>query len=160
MTGPVVVGPPSTDLLDIVRSLPTPGTVAWSSPGDLRAASDALGDAGWDALVVDPDDEPLSTAAMSHRSQIHGVPGCVVVHCAAGVPVERVATMTLRHLPEVPVLLIGPEAMATREALTDVIVDLELSVDLAVDGDDARRFINALEEQRSNPLLSPRLEGS
>jgi hypothetical protein len=160
MTGPVVVGPPSADLLEIVRSLPTPGTVAWSDPADLRAASDALGEVGWEALVVDPDDEPLSTAAMSHRSQIHGVPGCVVVHCVSGVPVERVATMTLRHLPEVPVLLVGPEARAAREALAEVIVDLELSVDMAVDVDGARRFIDALEEQRSIPLPSPRLEGS
>lgn len=138
MTGPIIIGDPGSAVLDLVQQLAgaglRDGTVVWSDGLALREASESLIDAQWDALLVDPDDEPLSTAAMSHRAQIHGVPLAVIV-CDAAPATTSVATMALRHLPEARVVLVGPDAAQAMLAFADLAEDLELSLHGATDLD-------------------------
>jgi hypothetical protein len=148
MTGPIVVGNPTDALLALVGDLGAAGerdgTVIWSDSLALRAATDALMPVGWDALLVDPEDEPLSTAAMSHRAQIHGVPGAVIVLCDEDPSLVDVTTMVLRHLPEVPLILTGPGADAAAADLTPVAEDLEIALHSAPERQAALTVLNEL----------------
>lgn len=159
MTGPIVVGSPTQDVVVLAERLAAGGipggTVIWPDPGALRDASDDLAAHGWDVLVVDPGDEPLSTAAMGHRSQIHGVPPVVVVHGAEGADPVPVATMVLRHLPDVPVVVMGPASGAASAGLAEVAEDLELALAEARDADDLRSIID-----RIHPTPAPHPKGN
>jgi hypothetical protein len=111
---PIVVGEPSRGGIAAARAFGRAGgTLAWHDADALRDATDALGSLGWDALLVDPANEPLSTAAMGHRAQIHGTAAAVVL--AADDPadaenVSLVALMVMRHLPAVPAFIAGEAA--------------------------------------------------
>lgn len=132
MTALLVVGDPATVGLAVCRQLSAQGslgTLAWHVTADLRDVADALADIGWDALLVDGDNEPLSTAAMSHLVQIHGVPDALVIGVDAAPLIEAtlsVATMAARHLPEVTVALTGRQADQALDLWTPVATGLEL----------------------------------
>jgi len=113
MSGPIVVGSPTGAGMAAVREIAglfADGTLAWSDAEALRVASDAVVSLGWDTLVVRGDDEGFSTAAMSHRSQIHGAPPVLVIAAGDGDDndeVVAVATMVARHLDVLPVVVLG-----------------------------------------------------
>lgn len=158
MTRPILIGRPSPAAIEFIRNLSGKtvegGTLVWPDALELRAASDALLESDWDVLVVNPDDEPLSTAAMGHRSQIHGVPDFVVIFAAGERPEIDVSTMVLRHLPEVPVLVVGPQADSVTAGLNDVAIDLELSIRAV---QDAGELLHVVAELGSHSL-SPQNE--
>lgn len=113
---PLVVADPCGIGVALCRelgSLRIGGTLAWHVTADLRDVADVLAEFGWDALLVDADNEPLSTAAMSHLAQIHGVPSALIIGvdgAALGEQTLAVATMAARHLPEVTVIMTGRHA--------------------------------------------------
>lgn len=113
MSGPIVVGAPEGAGGAAVRraaQVISAGTLAWSDHDALRAAADEVVALGWDTLVIRSDDEGFSTAAMSHRAQVHGAPPVLIV--AADGEEDRslaiaTATMAARHLDPLPVILVG-----------------------------------------------------
>lgn len=113
MTGPIVVGVPmgaGGAAARAVAAVLAGGTLVWSDGGALRDACDEFVAVGWDTLVVKGDDEGFSTAAMSHRAQVHGEPPVLVVAVADDedpTEVVSVATMVARHLGHLPVVLVG-----------------------------------------------------
>lgn len=137
MSAPIVIGAPGEALLEFISDVSAGGhmrgTAIWSSSQALRDVSDGLGLLGWDALLVDPDDEPLSTAAMSHRAQIHGEPSFVLLLCEGDSQVGRIASMVVRHLPDTSVVLIGPDSDATADRLIPLQEDLGLALSRAHD---------------------------
>jgi hypothetical protein len=113
MTGPMVVGHPMGAGGAAARAAAevlAGGTLVWSDGAALREACDEFVAVGWDTLVVKGDDEGFSTAAMSHRAQVHGEPPVLIVAAADdedASEVISVATMVARHLGHLPVVLVG-----------------------------------------------------
>ena len=137
MSAPIVIGAPGEALLEFISDVSAGGhmhgTAIWSDSRTLRDISDGLALLGWDALLVDPDDEPLSTAAMSHRAQIHGEPPFVLLLCDGNSQVGLIASMVVRHLPDTSVVLIGPDSDAAADRLACLQEDLGLSLSRADD---------------------------
>ena len=137
MSAPIVIGAPGEALLEFISDVSAQGhmrgTAIWSDSQALRGISDGLALLGWDALLVDPDDEPLSTAAMSHRAQIHGEPTFVLLLCEGDSQVGSIAFMVMRHLPDTSVVLVGPESDAAADRLACLQEDLGLCLSRADD---------------------------
>lgn len=128
MSGPIVVGAPAGVGVDVVRALSDSmggGTLVWSDADALREASDAVAACDWDVLVVRPDDEGFSTAAMSHRAQVHGEPPVLVLAASRsdGDEVVAIGAMVARHLDVLPVIVIGDALDSWRP----IAVELELA---------------------------------
>jgi len=145
---PIVVGAPSASLLALIGDLPFEGTVVWSNAAELRESSEDLHAAGWDALLIDPEDESFSTAAMSHRSQIHGTASVVIVYAEAGLDVCPISTMVLRHLPEVPVVITGTGAVEAANELEEAATDLGIDIHTARD---QAHLVDAIQKLSSMP---------
>lgn len=120
MTAPILVATPGDYGTLVANAMGTPaGTLVWPDPDLLRATVDSLQVLGWDVLVVDPDDDALSGAALGHRSQIHGIPAAIVL--AAGTKddleqVVRIGEVLVRDLPEVPIVLTGSQVQQLEQA--------------------------------------------
>ena len=135
----LVVGDPTGGVLATCRALPVVGTLAWPSTAVLRDVTDELSEMGWEAMVVDPDDLGFSTSSMSLLAQMHGTAAGVVVHCDDTSSVDEVtsvAVMALRHLPPVPVVLVGDRSDLVRERWHEPQEALELSDPIVASGDE------------------------
>ena len=137
MSAPIVIGAPGEALLKFISVVSAGGhvhgTAIWSDGQALRDISDGLALLGWDALLVDPGDEPFSTAAMSHRAQIHGEPSFVLLVCDGNSQVGPIASMVVRHVPETSVVLVGPDSDAAADRLACLQEDLGLAISRADD---------------------------
>jgi len=125
-----MVGDPAGGVVAACRELPVVGTLAWPDTQALREVANELSAIEWEAMVVDPDDLGFSTSSMSLLAQMHGTASGVVVHCndsSAVDEVTSVAVMALRHLPPVPVVLVGDCADLVLERWREPQVALELN---------------------------------
>lgn len=152
MSHPIIVGEPSRGGVSAAGAFGAPGgTLAWHDAASIREATDALGSLGWDALLVDPANEPLSTAAMGHRAQIHGTAAAVILAADDAGDIDAVtavAVLVLRHLPAVPVFVTGEAAEALAQAWAPHADALELDAperpdDMAAAYDDALAALQA-----------------
>ena len=126
----LLVGDPSSGALEACRALGVAGTVVWHDAEAIREATDELVAIGWDALLVNPDDEGFSTASMSHWAQLHESAPAAVLWLAEAEGAEAtvgVALMVMRHLPALPVLVAGPAAPDLVAAWEEPRVALELA---------------------------------
>lgn len=155
---PLVVGDPCGLGLLVSREIAAVcdgGTLAWDVTADLRDAADALAQIGWDALLVDSSNEPLSTAAMSHLSQIRGVPSVLVIAADSAALLEQtlgVATMAARHLPDVPVIVTGQHAADAVTLWAPVAEGLELHPTVVAVPDLSTAFENDPHQQMNERI--------